>query len=439
VSNRDAYANLTLPALLRDRSLVGRDAAFATELTYGTLRARGTYDAVVAAVSSRPVDAVDGSVLDALRLGVHQLLGMRVPAHASVSSTVDLVLATDARRSAGFVNAVLRRVAERDRDGWLAQLAPAYAVDPVGHLALVHAHPRWVVEAFLDALGGDLAETAAALAADNVAPGVHLAARPGLLTRDELLDEAGAGAEPGRWSPYAVYLDSGDPGALPAIRTGHAGVQDEGSQLAALALAAAPMVGRDDRWLDMCAGPGGKAALLAGFAEERGAVLLAVDVAPHRAALARSVLANRRCASVVVADGTRPAWPAATFDRVLLDAPCTGLGALRRRPEARWRKDASDVDRLSHLQGRLLDKALDAVRPGGVVGYVTCSPHQAETRDVIAGVLEGRRDVDHEPTDLPGAGKLGAKTGLGTQLWPHRQGTDAIFVALLRKSDAVVP
>jgi 16S rRNA (cytosine967-C5)-methyltransferase len=247
VDERDAYANLVLPGLLRRAGLDARDAGFATELTYGTLRARGTYDAVLAACVDRPLDQVDPPVLDVLRLGVHQQLGMRVPSHAAVSETVELARAVLGEGRAKFVNAVLRRTGKYDLQSWLDQVAPAYDKDPVGHLAVAHSHPRWVVSAIRDALGGSLDETAAALEADNIPPAVTLVARPGRSTVAELVE---AGGEPGSWSPYAVTLSEGDPAAVPAVREGRAGVQDEGSQLVAAALAAAPLEGPDARWLE---------------------------------------------------------------------------------------------------------------------------------------------------------------------------------------------
>ena len=432
VAERDAYANLTLPALLRERGLDTRDAAFTTELAYGTLRGRGTYDGVLAACVDRPLDQVDPPVLDLLRLGAHQLLGMRVPSHAAVGATVELARAVAGEGRGSFVNAVLRRVGRHDLAGWLAEVAPAYDVDPVGNLAVVHAHPRWVVSALRDALGGSLTQTAALLAADNVPPLVTLVARPGRATVAELAE---AGAGPGRWSPYAAVLPAGDPGGIPAVRDGRAGVQDEGSQLVALALAAAPVEGSDERWLDLCAGPGGKAALLGAVAAGRGAALLAAEVAPHRAGLVARVVGDT--AGVVVADGRVPAWRSGSFDRVLVDAPCTGLGALRRRPEARWRRRLEDVAGLTALQGELLRAGLDAVRPGGLVGYVTCSPHLAETRSVVLDVLHRQRAAGHqvERVDarpfLPGVPDLGA--GPDVQLWPHLHGTDAMYLSLLRR------
>jgi len=436
VEDRDAYANLVLPGLLRERRLDTRDAALATELAYGTLRAQGTLDVVLGACASRPIADADPAVRAVLRLGAYQLLRTRIPPHAAVSASVDLARTVTSEGPAKFANAVLRRVSEHALGAWLARLAPAYDVDPVGNLALTTSHPAWVVAAFRDALRGDLAETAAALAADDSRPQVHLVARPGQLGRDELLAEAGPAGSTGPWSPYAVALSEGDPGALAAVRAGRAGVQDEGSQLCATALAAAAVVGSDRRWLDLCAGPGGKAALLAGLAAERGATLVAVEKAPHRARLVAQALAAYRATAVTVtADATVPVWAEAAFDRVLVDAPCSGLGALRRRPEARWRRAPADLPDLSRLQRRLLGSGLAALRPGGVAAYVVCSPHLAETAAVVADALSGRLGPAVEAVDaralLPGVPLLGE--GPTVQLWPHRHGTDAMFLALLRR------
>ncbi|RKN44732.1 RsmB/NOP family class I SAM-dependent RNA methyltransferase [Streptomyces hoynatensis] len=444
VDERRAYANLVLPPLLTKARRAGeldtRDAALATELVYGTLRRQGTYDAVLAACVDRPLREVDPPVLDVLSLGAHQLLGTRIPVHAAVSASVELARYVLGDGRAKFVNAVLRRVAAHDLDGWLDRLCPPYDEDPERHLALRHAHPRWIVSALWDALGGGREEIESLLAADNERPRVTLAARPGRATREELL-AAQPQAEPGRWSPYAVRLaEGGEPGALDAVREGRAGVQDEGSQLVALALAGAPVTGRDTRWLDGCAGPGGKAALLAGLAAERGAALLAAERQPHRARLvARALAGNPGPCQVIVADGRRPAWRPGAFDRVLVDVPCTGLGALRRRPEARWRRGPEDLDGLASLQRGLLRSALEAARPGGVVGYATCSPHLAETRVVVGDVLKGLRGpgdpraewIDARPL-LPGVPGLGE--GPDVQLWPHRHGTDAMYLALLRRT-----
>ncbi|GAA2407138.1 transcription antitermination factor NusB [Actinomadura vinacea] len=431
VETRDAYANLLLPARLRDRELTGRDAALATELTYGTLRGRGTYDAVLALCSDRQLHRIDPPLLDVLRLGAHQILATRIPPHAAVGTAVDLARSVAGPGQAKFANAVLRKVATRDLAGWLAIVAPRDGGE-TARLSIAHSHPKWIVGALRDALGPDRDEIEALLEADNQRPRVTLVARPGRATVAELRE---AGAEPAPYSPYAAVLPEGDPAAVAAVREGRAAVQDEASQLVALAMAAAPVEGRDGLWADLCAGPGGKAGLLAALATERGARLLAADVQPHRAALvARAVDAR---AGVVVADGAAPAWRPGAFDRVLLDVPCTGLGALRRRPEARWRRGPEAVAELGPLQRELLRRALEAVRPGGVVAYVTCSPHLAETRVVVDDVLRGRDDVERLDSPAVLAAVEPGLTGLGdgpyAQFWPHRHGTDAMFLALLRR------
>ncbi|MFI9722269.1 RsmB/NOP family class I SAM-dependent RNA methyltransferase [Streptomyces sp. NPDC052396] len=438
VDERDAYANLVLPPLLRKarekEGFDSRDAALATELVYGTLRRQGTYDAIIAECVDRPLREVDPPVLDVLSLGAHQLLGTRIPSHAAVSASVELARVVLGDGRAKFVNAVLRRISAHDLDGWLERVAPPYEEDPEEHLAVVHSHPRWIVSALWDALGGDRAGIEELLAADNDRPEVTLVARPGRATVDELLDEH---TLPGRWSPYAVRLaEGGEPGVLEAVREGRAGVQDEGSQLVALALANAPLAGPDRRWLDGCAGPGGKAALLAALAAGRGAALLASEKQPHRARLvARALAGNPGPYQVIAADGTRPPWAEGAFDRALVDVPCTGLGALRRRPEARWRRRPEDVAGFAPLQRDLLNQALRAVRVGGVVGYATCSPHPAETRAVVEDVLR-RPGVTAEWIDarplMPDVPSLG--DGPDVQLWPHLHGTDAMYLALLRRT-----
>lgn len=451
VADSDAYANLVLPSLLRERRITGRDATFATELAYGALRLRGRYDAVLALVVDRGLDRVEAAVLDVLRLGAHQVLGMRVPPHAAVSETVALARSRVGAGAAQFVNAILRQVADTPLDEWLARVAAAAGDDEVARLAATQSHPAWVVRAMREALVGDGRapdELAGLLAADNEAPAVTLAARPGLATVDELL-AATRGASRGALAPTALRLAGGDPAALDAVREGRAGVQDEGSQLVALALAHAPLDGPDERWLDLAAGPGGKAALLAAEAALRGARLVANELQPHRARLVEQSLRAAPAGAVEevrTGDGrlVGAAEPGA-YDRVLLDAPCTGLGALRRRPEARWRRTPADLPALTRLQRELLASALAAVRPGGLVAYVTCSPHLAETRLAVADALKAAARagtpatlVDARPAVahlIPGAvPDLGG--GPHVQLWPHVHGTDAMHLSLLRR-DAV--
>jgi 16S rRNA (cytosine967-C5)-methyltransferase len=331
-------------------------------------------------------------------------------------------------------------------DAWVRLVAPDALADPRGFAAVAHSHPRWVVDQLAAALGDRADELEALLRSDNTAPRVTLVARPGLSDPAELL---AAGGTPSAYSPVGVTLDGGDPSAVAAVAEGRAGVQDEGSQLMALTLAAAPLAGEDTRWLDVCAGPGGKAALLGACVAGKGGRLLAAERQPHRADLVRQ--AARRltgAVEVVCADGTVPAWRPGSFDRVLVDAPCTGLGALRRRPESRWRRAPDDLATLVPLQERLLSSALDAARPGGVVAYVTCSPVLAETRGVVEAVLGARPDARlldataalADATLRPGvpAGRTAVPDAKGplpgtVQLWPHRHGTDAMFLALLTR------
>jgi 16S rRNA (cytosine967-C5)-methyltransferase len=452
VDGSDAYANLVLPPLLRERGIRGRDAGFATELAYGTLRLRGRYDAVIAqCIGGRAIEDVDPPVLDLLRLGAHQLLGMRVPPHAAVSETVGLARETVGAGAAQFVNAVLRAVGREDLDAWLSRIgdvADPDGVDAVARLAATESHPGWVTRALREALlghGRSADELGDLLRADNTAPQVCLVARPGLIDPEDLLAQAGPDAVPGRWAPTAVTLAGGDPAGLSAVRSGRGGVQDEGSQLVALALAAAPLDGADERWLDLCAGPGGKAALLAALAGERGARLVANEVQPHRARLVEHAVHAAPAGAVEavrVGDGREvgTAEPGA-YDRVLLDAPCTGLGALRRRPESRWRRTPGDLAALSALQRELLVSALRAVRIGGVVGYVTCSPHLAETR---LAVLDAQRAATKAGLGAEVLDARAVVTGIApgielperpdVQLWPHAHGTDAMHLTLLRRT-----
>ena len=453
VGSQDAYANVVWPRILDDAGLDARDSGFATELAYGTLRWQGFYDAVIDALLDRPRAEIDPRVLDLLRLGSHQILMMRTPAHAAVGETVTVARSVAGEGPSRLVNAVLRRVADGgDRQAWIARVAPG---ETTADLAIKWSHPAWIVRAFRAALTThppDLALTRpptesqivdlatqwapdsveALLAADNVPARPTLAARPTLLDPEIL--RSMSQVTPGLWSPWAATLDQGRPDELAIIRNGKAGVQDEGSQLMAIALTRAPIDGPDTRWVDLAAGPGGKAALLTGLAIEKGAHLLAVELHPHRADLVRKALRAYPQGSYEVrtADG-RDALPAEQADRILVDVPCTGLGALRRRPEARWRRTPADLATLGPLQRDLLRAALRAVRKGGVVAYVTCSPHLAETDQVIDDILREFPNVEQRDARplLSEVSHLGE--GPAIRLWPHIHGTDGMFLALLRR------
>lgn len=425
VSEDDAFANLILPKALRKQKLKGRDAAFATEITYGTLRTLGVVDAVIAECSSRGLEDISPAVVDALRLGTYQVLYTRVEPHAAVDTTVRLVEAAGEVKAKGFANGIMRTITRTPAKTWLDKLAPQ---GEIAGIAFKHAHPTWIAESFSRVLG--LGELEAALAADSDRPSVHLVARPGEISAEELA--LMTGNEEGRYSPYAVYMESGDPGQLEPVRQGLAAVQDEGSQLIARAVCEATLEGEDTgRWLDLCAGPGGKAALMGALARIDSAHVDAVEVSPHRAALIEKTVSDLPV-DVHVADGRNPGVGEG-FDRVLVDAPCSGLGALRRRPEARWRKAESDITELNQLQFELLSSALNLVRPGGVVIYSTCSPDLRETRGIVDRAVRelGAEELDAHAL-IPDMGDVGHEKSV--QMWPHRHGTDAMFFAALRRA-----
>ncbi|MCP1387127.1 MFS transporter [Corynebacterium sp. TA-R-1] len=427
VARDGAFANLTLPGLLKERKIKGRDAAFATELTYGTLRTLGVLDAVIAENSSRELERIAPEVLAALRLGTYQLLYTRVDDHAAVDTSVRLVEAANQGQAKGFANGVLRSIARTPAETWLERVAPAGELE---RLAFSHAHPAWIARSFATALGEHAeAELDAALAADSERPIVHLVARPGEISAEELA--LTTGGEEGKYSPYAVYLAEGDPGQLQEVREGLAGVQDEGSQLIARAAAEVPVEDDRGRWLDLCAGPGGKAALMGSLAAIDGAHVDAIEIAPHRAELIRKAVGDLPV-TVHVADGRDPGLEPG-YDRVLVDAPCSGLGALRRRPEARWVKSEADIAELNPLQSELLASAVRLVKPGGVIVYSTCSPDVRETRAIVDKqlALGGVEELDARAY-VGDMGDVG--DDLSVQMWPHRHGTDAMFLAVLRKT-----
>jgi len=403
-----AYANLALPALLGRTTLSPSDRAAATDLVYGSLRMRAALDFALAPLSRQPLDRLEPLVLRGLRLGAYALLFGGTAPHAAVAETVGAVARAGHRGQAGYVNAVLRR---------LAVAPPAWPDpdrDPVGWATTRGSHPAWIVEEVLARLGPE--EMRALVEADNTRPEVSLRATPGRVGRDELLAElaaAGVSARPSPLSPDSVLLERGDPGRLPAVREGRAVVQDAASALVAPAVGAGP----GDLVADLAAGPGGKAGHLAAL----GARVLAVEFQPGRARLVAETARRLGVADrlhTVVGDGRRPPLRPAGADAALVDAPCTNLGSLRRRPEARWRHGPEDLPELVELQLELLEAAAEVVRPGGTVLYSVCTWTGAETDGVVAELLERRDELRLDET---------------RQLWPHRDGADGMFLARLFK------
>jgi 16S rRNA (cytosine967-C5)-methyltransferase len=434
VTHEDSYANLVLPALLDAAKLETRDAAFAQELAFSTLRWQLTYDAILDSVSSRPVNDIDEVALNGLRLGCHQLLQMRVPAHAALNETVQLIRYACGEKMVGFANGLLRRVSEKTFEQWLTVIE-SRTNSEVERLSLRYSHPQWIVRALQQSLRSDSrdAEIEDLLRINNVPALVNLVALPGLSSRDDFTDLS---ESDNRYSPFGFTLDSGNPADLVEVKTGSVRVQDEGSQLAALALASFRDISKGESWLDLCAGPGGKAALLASIAEIEGVSLVANEVQPHRAKLVSQSLKSFPNVEVTMEDGRNFGDKPNMFDRILVDAPCTGLGALRRRPEARWRKSAEDLKTLTTLQFELLQSAYAALKPGGLLLYVTCSPHLSETTAVIEKAIKQLGVKVLDLTDLMNERYMGGTLPANrktVQLYTDRDNTDCMFMAMLTK------
>jgi 16S rRNA (cytosine967-C5)-methyltransferase len=430
----DAYANLLLNQLSTSKRLDSRNAALAQELAFGSLRRRNTLEAIINEVSSRPVADLDPGVRAVMQLGVYQLLYTRIPVHAALNESVEQSKAFAGGKASGLVNASLRKVAQNDLEHWLGVLL-AKASNETERLALKYAHPSWIVTSLKLALSADgrAADLEHLLEADNEPARVNLVALPGQVDSSTLKD-----FEQHVSSPIGYLAPAGNPSEIPAVADGSMRVQDAGSQL--VALVAVHGAKHNENWLDLCAGPGGKAVLMAALAKSNDSALTCIEPAPHRAELVRKALSTSGItAKVRQIDGRDITG---SFDRVLVDAPCTGLGALRRRPEARWRKSPSDLKDLNALQKELIEAAWAVLKPGGVLTYSTCSPHPSETTAIVEQAL--RRFG--ESAELLNANAIlseiepslrlnpNRKTA---QLWPDRDDTDAMFIAVIRKSEVV--
>lgn len=421
VNRNEGYSNLLLPQALNSSKLDERDKSLVTELLYGTIRMQGKHDWVLSQISDRPWSEVDPGIVDVCRMGVHQIHEMRVPDHAAVASTVEVARKRLGESKASFVNAMLRNVTRKSKEEWFLPLDAI--TDHVERFSIQYSHPQWIVSAYFDLLKS-WDEVESALAINNEPATPTLVSWPGLSTVSDLID---IGAEPTTYSPYGAHW-KGNPGALDLIKSRKIGVQDEGSQLVALVFAAAA---GGESWLDMCAGPGGKAALLSSIARERKITFTANEVSAVRADLVRQVVNGDR---VLVGDGREIGDQEEKFDAILIDAPCTGLGALRRRPEVRWRRNLQDLRELTQLQRELIESAVRALKVGGVLGYATCSPHLAETSIQVSDLKRKHLTMEqldispYLPTNLENS-----ERDMAMSLWTHRSDTDAMYLALFKK------
>ena len=434
IQSDDAYANLLLPTLINRAKLDSRDAAFVQELAFGTIRNWLLYEKIIEAASSRKIDDIEPDAQIVLVLGVHQLLEMRVPTHAAINESVNLAKTKASKGSVGFVNAVLRKIALKDKDDWIDHVTKG--LSEIEALSIQYSHPTWIVQAFKTALSsrGMEDQLENLLVSNNLAPKVSIAALPGFCSREDF----GFDKQAENMSPIGFEI-SGNPADIELVSNGFARVQDQGSQLVTLALVSAPIEVEDESWLDMCAGPGGKAALLAALSLSSHQRFVPNEVSEHRAQLVSNALKPLGSFEVRTLDGRSYGEGRERFSRILLDAPCTGLGALRRRPESRWRRNTDDLVDLVKLQRELIESAWKALEPGGVVAYVTCSPHLSETTGQVSwaeGKFRGELELLNANEILNSLNPaLGLDESLRTaQLWPHVHGTDAMFLALMRKS-----
>ena len=426
VNRGGAFANLRLPELLAESNLEQRDRAFATELSYGTLRMQGKHDYAITKKIDRPFAELDEKVVDILRLGVHQIFEMRVPVHAAVGETVELARAVAGESKASYVNALLRAIAA-DPDIY-TELEIDESVEKLEKLAILYSHPKWIISAYFDQLK-DWDAVVELLKKNNIPAAPQIVAWPGKSTVAEILETGGSKLPIGTYSVLSDHL----PNEYPAIKDKRAGIQDMGSQLVAEIF-----FGTSDStshsWLDLCAGPGGKAALLNNLLTENfpNAKFLANEPSEHRAELVARVVPKSK---IISFDGRNSSEFGGTFDRILIDAPCSGLGALRRRPEARWRRSINDLKELLPLQRDLIDSAYEMLNVGGVIGFATCSPLLAETKGQVLDAMYRHKDLELlNVADFSPAGEVGVNPDGTLQLWTHLQECDSMFLALLKRT-----
>ena len=412
VEESGAYSNLLLPKLLSKSDLPKVDRAFAAELVYGSLRLKARHDLYISKASTRSLEDIDTKVLIALRLGVHQLKEMRVPSHAAINETVELAKRVAGKSTGGFVNALLRKIDDFSMEDLVLP------TDMQARLAAEYSHPEWIVSSYFDSLKNQV-EVERLLRANNLPARPTLIAWPGRSTQNELV-EAGANVIEG--SVVAASYD-GDPGDIDAIRERRAGVQDLGSQIVVEKFLRTYQPGL--RWLDLCAGPGGKAAYLSSYINLHEGEFIANEISSERAKLVTQVVEK---SEVINHDGRNLPSEIGSFDRILIDAPCTGIGALRRRPEVRWRRTLQDLKNLTTLQSELMDAAALHLKSEGVLAYVTCSSHQAETKFQIRSFLRRNAEFTRVPIEDSRSDEDGE-----LQLWPHRDNCDAMFLSMLQK------
>lgn len=434
-----SYSNLLLNRTLQQYRLERQDAALATELVYGTIQRLNTIDYYLARFVAKGMDKLQPWVRALLRLGFYQLHYLtRIPDHAAVSEAVNIAKKRGHPGISGMVNGVLRNVSRRK-----AELVLPSDLPPVRRIALEHSHPEWMVRRWIDQYGEAACE--AMCRANNEPPHTSVRVNRLRVTRDELiarLREAGLTAEPSPAAPDGVLVRGGGNMALaPEYGAGLYSVQDESSMLVAEWVEPQP----GQRVLDCCAAPGGKTAHMAEKMGDRGEIV-ACDVHEHKEKLVREQAERLGLRSIrtVVADARtlKERFAAESFDRILLDAPCSGLGVIRRKPDMKWAKSESEIAAVAEVQRELLEAVHPLLKPGGVLVYSTCTVERSENEEQIADFCRRHPEFAPDAPDVPQgtaqADKLrslrpDALGGGAVQILPSDYGSDGFFIARLTK------
>ncbi len=431
INEKGAYSNIELNKQLTGGEFSELDRAFVTELVYGVVKWKLTLDRLIAANSNIRMSKLSPWILNILRLGAYQLIYMtKVPASAACNESVKLAGRYGHKASAGFVNAILRKIA---REG-LNNVIPDSAADLTGHLSVKHSYPKFLVAKYLELFGAEFTEEL--LEAGNRSPELTVRANTLRVSADELkqeLEKEGVSAESGRYVKAALVIKSPLPvGRLDSFRKGLFQVQDESSMLPAAVLAPEP----GDIILDACSAPGGKAVNMAQMMQNRGRVI-ARDIHEHKLRLIDEA-ASRLGTSIVESELHDAAEPdpmhEAYFDKVLLDAPCSGLGIVRRKPDIKWARENSDIRSITALQEKLLQNVSKAVKPGGILVYSTCTILPEENECIVRRFIESNPEFceDMIAPYLPSELAAHAK-GCMLQVYPNRDGIDGFFIARLRR------
>lgn len=431
INQKGAYANIALNKYLDDEKLRSIDRAFVTELVYGSIKWKLTIDRVIAGYSNIKIEKLSPWILNILRLGTYQILKMtKVPVSASCNESVKLARRYGHRASAGFVNAVLRNIAKNGAD----IAVPPKETDLTGYLSVTYSYPKWIVEKIVGVFGEEFGE--GLLDAGNSTPHTTVRTNTLKISPEELiekLEEEGVSAVPGNFVKEAVVLKStASVGRLEAFKNGLFQVQDESSMLAAKALN--PIAG--DFVLDACSAPGGKATHMAQLMENKGKII-ACDVHEHKLKLIDDS-AERLGINIIeskLTDASKPNTDyEGAFDKVLLDAPCTGLGIIRRKPDIKWSRKAKDIEDIVSLQRRLIRNVSKWVKPGGVLVYSTCTVLPEENEDIINNFLMESEDFEADDIKKFMPAELATRAkGCMLQLYPNIDGTDGFFISRIRR------